>query len=253
MTSQPKRSQRTARWAATAAGGIGAIGMLAASFGAASAASGDIEISLGDQVASGSPGQEVTLTTRDVPSDLVGRTCEGSYGSTNNSSVHPNTDLVIRSGGTSVTIGDVEAAAGGTTTSSGPLTLGPTITVSVVLGPDGIASLGETLVLDCPEVSATTVATTVATTATTEVGSEVVVPSTMGTTTTTQVASGAPVPTALGVRVAPQTPTVDADRLPTTGSDDATSVVLSAAGGMVLAGLAARRLSLRREARDGAR
>lgn len=223
-----RETNRTARWAALGAG-LGALGIVVGALGSAGAASDDIVITL-DKSASGAPGDVITLGTQSVAGQYVGLTCQGTYSASNNASVHPDTQLIISSGGSSVTINGVEDAPGATRTATQPLTLGDTITIAVRLGPDGIASMsGEAVTMDCPAAATTTSSPTSTSTSTTVVG------------------AAGPVPDA------PQTSAASAGPLPTTGADDMIPVLLAAAGGAVTAGVVARRLSLRRAVRDGAR
>ncbi|MEY4229381.1 MAG: hypothetical protein RLZZ362_230 [Actinomycetota bacterium] len=221
-----RATNRTARWAAVGAG-FGALGIIVGSFGSAGAASGDIVITL-DKSASGAPGDVITLGTQSVAGRYVGLTCQGTYSASNNASAHPDTQLIISSGGSSVTINGVEDAPGATSTATQPLTLGDTITIAGRLGPDGVASMaGQAVTMDCPAAATTT--------------------SSPPSTSTTVVGAAGPVPDA------PQTSAASAGPLPATGSDDMIPVLLAVAGGAVAAGIVARRLSLRRAVRDGAR
>jgi hypothetical protein len=228
-----RATNRTARWAALGAG-LGALGIVVGALGSAGAASDDIVITL-DKSASGAPGDVITLGTQSVAAQYVGLTCQGTYSASNNASVHPDTQLIISSGVSSVTINGVEDAPGATRTATQPLTLGDTITIAVRLGPDGIASMsGEAVTMDCPATASTTTSSTTTSTST-------------SSTSTSVVGAAGPVPEA------PQTSVASAGPLPTTGSDDMIPVLLAAAGGAVAAGVVARRLSLRRAVRDEAR
>jgi hypothetical protein len=111
-----------------------------------------------DTAAYGAPGSEQSIAAQDVPGDLQGKTCMLKAEAKNNESVHPNSDLLVRSGGGEVTIPDVERASNIITDASGPLTLGKTVTVSVRFGPDlvyfggeahGVFSGGGTVTIDC--------------------------------------------------------------------------------------------------------
>jgi LPXTG-motif cell wall-anchored protein len=79
---------------------------------------------------------------------LVRGQCEVTVTGANNESVHPNSDILIVSGNSAVTVPDVEALSNvGNIPADGVLTLGDTITISVRLGEDGLFS-GGTLVVD---------------------------------------------------------------------------------------------------------
>jgi hypothetical protein len=89
------------------------------------------------------------LTTEAVPSELMGATCQVTATAENQSSVHPDSNLIITSGSDSITLLDVERAPGAVTTASETLTLSSEITVSLEIGPDGIFSGGITVVAAC--------------------------------------------------------------------------------------------------------
>jgi uncharacterized repeat protein (TIGR01451 family) len=84
--------------------------------------------------------------------DLEGQVCSVSATSENQSSTHPNNDLVVASGSTSVVLEDVESVPGGTVHADGLLTLGATVTVTLVFGEDQVFSAGITVNIDCDEV-----------------------------------------------------------------------------------------------------
>jgi hypothetical protein len=77
-----------------------------------------------------------------VPADKVGSQCSVHETSENNRSTHPNTDLIVTSGGSSVTLFDVEREGGGRVDGDGLLTLGETVSISVRFGADGVFSGG---------------------------------------------------------------------------------------------------------------
>ena len=82
------------------------------------------------------PGFIKELLTRAIEARLLGATCTVTASAGNQESVHPNNDLIIGSGGSSVTLADVERAPGAVTHASGQLTLGSAIILSVRLGAD---------------------------------------------------------------------------------------------------------------------
>ena len=106
------------------------------------------------------PGGDHEITSSAVPADMVGQSCSVAVTAANNGSVHPQSDLVVASGSGQVTVPDVEATAGATTTAAGTLTLGTTLTVSVTLGPDGEFSGGGSVDLVCEVVPVTVPTTT---------------------------------------------------------------------------------------------
>lgn len=104
-----------------------------------------------DVVARGEVGEVVPVGEVAVDPSLVGATCVGTFEVRNNESAHPNNDFIISSDGTTVEIPDFERSPGGITTVESRLVLGETITASIRLGDDRVASLaGDTLVVASP-------------------------------------------------------------------------------------------------------
>lgn len=97
----------------------------------------------------GNPGSEIQLGERNIEDQYVGMTCTVTAVAENQSSVHPNNDLIIRSGMSSVTLENVEREANGLTTANGSLTLSDTATLSLRFGEDGVFSAGITINLVC--------------------------------------------------------------------------------------------------------
>ena len=108
-----------------------------------------VEVDIGDVVVQGEAGSTQQIGSATVDAELVGRSCDLVATVTNQSSVHPQNKLVVASGGSTIEIPGIEAQAGGVTVQPGTLTLGETITVSVVLGPSKISSLGSSLTVTC--------------------------------------------------------------------------------------------------------
>ncbi|MFV1971825.1 MAG: hypothetical protein ACC683_12595 [Acidimicrobiia bacterium] len=98
-----------------------------------------IEISI-DTVVTATEGSITVLAANDTPPDLIGMSCVGVAEATNQSSVHPGNDLIVASGDDSIVLEDVEREPGAVTTSEALLTLGPTVTVSLRMGPDELFS-----------------------------------------------------------------------------------------------------------------
>jgi hypothetical protein len=122
----------------------------AAAFGADGSTPPDFSMTIpATTVERGDPGTVHLLTTSNVPADLVGQECSATAVAANNESVHPNSDLIVASGASQVVARDVEAAPGGSTTASGTVNLGTTVTVSVRLGPDGTFSGGGSVNFVC--------------------------------------------------------------------------------------------------------
>jgi hypothetical protein len=102
-----------------------------------------------DTVVYGDPGSVKVISTQAVGAGLVGEECAVFGDAENNDSVHPNSDLIISSNGDFVLIPDVERLGNGHTDANGTLTLGPQLTISVRLGPDGVFSGGLTVTIAC--------------------------------------------------------------------------------------------------------
>jgi uncharacterized repeat protein (TIGR01451 family) len=124
-----------------------------------------IEISI-DTVVTATQGSITVLDTTDTPPDLIGMSCVGVARAINQPSVHAGNDLIVASGDDSIVLEDVEREPGVVTTAEAPLTLGPTVTVSLLMGPDEIFSGG--LVFSIGECTTPTTTTTEGSTTTTE-------------------------------------------------------------------------------------
>ncbi len=125
----------------------------------------EVSIPITTVIVNAPAGSVIVLETVEVPAAFVGQPCLVLAASANPDSVHLNNDLVVSSGGSSVTLSDVEGVSGGNVVASGTLQLGPDIVVSLVMGPDGVFSAGMDVVVDCTpeETTTTTPATTVPT------------------------------------------------------------------------------------------
>lgn len=115
----------------------------------AHAAEFDVEIPRGTR--EGAPGTFHNLATQEVAAGLQGRECTAVGIAVNQRSLHPNSDLFVRSGGTEVVLFDVEATPNVTVQGEGTLTLGDEIVVSVRFGEDGVFSGAMTVRVDCPD------------------------------------------------------------------------------------------------------
>jgi hypothetical protein len=161
------------------------------------------------------PNSVTTLTSIDVDPQFAGQICDVTARSVNPDSVHPNNNLVVSSDTSSVTIPDVEGQSGGVVDATGTLILGSQVTVSLVMGSDGVFSAGMNVHLDCaPAVEPTTIATT-----TTTVPTEVLPTEVTTTTVPTEV-----LPTEVTSTTAAPSTTVsdevlDTEVLPFTGVD----------------------------------
>ena len=131
-------------------------GVVAAGFAVAPAAAQDgtvITVPV-DTVVRGAPGSEYLVASVAVAAEDVGRQCSVAAEGINQESVHPNSDLLVRSGGGEVALLDVEREANVRTEATGTLTLGTDVSVFVRLGPDGLFSGGLVLTIDCPTLGA---------------------------------------------------------------------------------------------------
>lgn len=106
-----------------------------------------------DTIVRGDPGSQHLLATEPIAEEFQGRSCKLTATSQNQGSVHPDNDLIVASDGNQVVLENVERTPGATTVADGNLTLGPNVTVTLELGPDGVFSAGINVNLDCqPEV-----------------------------------------------------------------------------------------------------
>ncbi len=124
---------------------VGAAAAAAALLTVASSASAMDEILLTVPVSGvhrGAEGTSVRVASVDVPAALVGQSCE-IFGSTvNQQSVHPGNDLLIMNGDESFTIPNFEDEGDIVHDAGDVETLGATIQLFVVFGPDGASSGG---------------------------------------------------------------------------------------------------------------
>lgn len=210
-----------------------------------------IEIPL-STIVRGDEGSRHLLAQVEVPAEEIGRECSSNAVVHNQESVHPGNDLVVVSGGDQLVLADVEGEAGGETTADGTLILGTDITVTLVMGPDGVFSAGMTVNVICPVETTTTPPTTVEDSSTTSEEPSSTVTTNPETTTTSEVAgtsssSTVPPTTVLGSSTSTTQPTVTtASTLPFTGADSkalarvGVLALVTGAGLVLLAGHAAR-------------
>ena len=150
--------------------GLALLGLMLIAVPALAQTEGTIEIFV-DGVVRGQPGDVVRVypiapETGAVPENLIGATCSGTASTANNASAHDDNDFHLTSGTSTASIFDWEAVPGATTSMSGTLVLGPTITIDLELG-SPTSSGGVLVVLTCaqppPEETTTTTTTTVTT------------------------------------------------------------------------------------------
>lgn len=129
-----------------------------------------------ETVERGEEGSELLLGTETVPAEDTGRECDVVAESANNHSVHPNTDLLVRSGDSEVEVLDVEQESDGTIEATDTLVLDTEVSVFVRFGPDEVFSGGLVVTLDCPTPPPTTTVPSSPTTTVTTVPPEVAPP-----------------------------------------------------------------------------
>lgn len=132
---------------------VAGVGFVSTPAGAQDHPSFDIPL---DTIERGEEGSEHLLATEEVPAEDVGRECEVVAEGANNHSVHPNTDLLVRSGDSEVEMLDVEQESEGTIEATDTLVLDTEISVLVRFGPDEVFSGGLVVALDCPTPPSTT-------------------------------------------------------------------------------------------------
>lgn len=194
-------------------------------------AQSDVMVIEFDDVKFAPPGSVVPAGSVSTPGALVGTTCSTTISTANQSSIHPDNDLLLSTGGQTARIEDVEDFTDGTNSWLVDLTLGSTIEIAVVMGPDGITSLGFSVVVDCSKplvgstvpVLASSVTTTIPATTTTE--PPTTAPPTTEPPTTEPPTTSAPLTTAPATTASTEPSTTDTTVPSTTGS---TTTVTSA-------------------------
>ncbi len=147
-----------------AAIGLGLLGVLVIAIPALAQTNETIEIFLDGVVRR--PPDVHRVHTETVPENMIGWTCTGTATTANNASEHDGNNFLFTSGSSTASILDWEAVAGATTSMTGTLVLGPTITIDLELGSD-VSSGGVSIVLSCSQPEPTTTTTTTTTTSTT--------------------------------------------------------------------------------------
>lgn len=148
-------------------------------------------ITLPFEIIEGTPGSEHLLWTGDLPPGVC--TIIAVEGA-NNTSVHPDNDLRVSDGLTTVWLRDVERAPGVSTVADGPIEAAGPVDVTLILGPHGLYSADLVLQVDCGTLPETTTTTetppsTTTTTTTTTTAPPVTFTTTPTTTTTVPVTS----------------------------------------------------------------
>ncbi len=121
----------------------------------ATPAAADELISVGtDTILWAESGTRIRVADVTVDPAHVGRTCTLTVLSHNQVSVHVGNDLIVTTNGFETVIEDVEAAPNETVDMSTDVTVGETIAIDLLMGPDRISSLGFDLSLDCAPIAA---------------------------------------------------------------------------------------------------
>jgi hypothetical protein len=125
-------------------------------------------------------GSVTVLATESIAPEFAAQICSVSATAENETSVHPDNDLIVESGNSTVLVEDVESGTGSVVHAGGDIELGSEIVVSLLMGPDGVFSAGLVVHVDCTAglTTTTTQATTTTTTATTTTTNSQVEPTT---------------------------------------------------------------------------
>jgi LPXTG-motif cell wall-anchored protein len=173
------------------------------------------------------PDTNLLLATEPVPEEFAGHSCGVTGISRNQDSVHPDNDLFIRSGTSEVVLQNVEDDPGGSVEGAGTLVLDSEVTVTLHMGPDAVFSAGLDVVIDCTQVTPTTIETTTTSTTLLTTTTSTSVPGLETTTTVEDEVLGTVVTSStLGDDVG------DLDELPFTGPRDGAWLMI---GGSLLA------------------
>lgn len=127
-----------------------AIAGLVAVSPAQAATSVDINIPV-TTVIRGDVGSAHQLASEPVDPDYRGMICDVKAVAQNQHSIHPGNNLVVASGTDSVVLEDVERDGGSVTNADGELTLGETLTVTLVMGQDKVFSAGMDVKITCED------------------------------------------------------------------------------------------------------
>jgi hypothetical protein len=187
------------------------------------------------------------LETAEVPTGFADHLCEVAAHAENQRSTHPGNDLVIESGDSRVVLADVEAQPGQVIETEELLELGEQITVSLVMGRDGVFSAGIEVIVECLGEETTTTeeiaptqetSTTAETAPTQETSTTAEVAPTDETSTTAEVAP-AEVTSTLAPSSSIEDEVLGTEVLPFTGTADSRMGLLAlailAAGALLLA------------------
>lgn len=137
--------------------GVAAAAVVIVMMAGSPAAAADVTIPIDTPIEGGiAPGEQAPLTTV-ATVDLEGATCQVSAVRTGGSQTNDGNDLVVSSGDDSTTLVDVERQLDAVT-AGGTVTLGPTVSIELVMGEDERFEAAISVELDCgrPAVGSTT-------------------------------------------------------------------------------------------------
>lgn len=134
--------------------------------GSASSAQGDGLTIPASTVIRGNAGDVIELGRIPVDTARAGPLCTWQATVMNQTSVHPNTDILLESNGTTLVLADVEAVPNKVTSNSGSVFLADEVVVSVRLGPLGLFSGRMEVTIDYSKCQPTTTSTSTSTSTT---------------------------------------------------------------------------------------
>jgi hypothetical protein len=153
-------------------------------------------------VVRGPEGSEHKIGSWDTPEHLVRFTCSASVLGSNQGSKHPNSDLVVKTGNSVISLPDVEEYPGKETPASGQVTMGDKVEIFLTIGKDKVFSGGISITFTCqppatetPEPSNTPTATATATTTATSTATATATATETATATATPPSTGTQTPT----------------------------------------------------------
>ena len=141
-------------------------------------------------------GSLTVISTTATPDHLVGEACTVSAMAENQSSVHPDNDLIIEGESGDVVLEDVEGSPGAVVTATGTIVLGEEIVITLSMGPHEVFSAGLDVGFSCGDIGPTTTSSTIASTTTTIGGTST--STTIGGTSTSTTIGGTSTSTTIG-------------------------------------------------------
>ena len=104
-----------------------------------------------NQVLIAEPGTLQPVASEGVAAELQGQTCDLRIVAENGHSVHPGNTVIVTTGESRVETPGVEDVADGRVLAVHQIVLGETVEVGLLMGPEGLSSLGFTIGIDCAE------------------------------------------------------------------------------------------------------